>query len=196
MEMEAAMTDENTNPAEQMLDEVKKSVDEAISRTESAMAKMGYDVSAASRAADDYRNRVFEYMRINMNAALDYANNLASVKWPADFMGLSAGKAREHGLSAPALTEISSATQAAEEYRSRMFQYMKANLNSMLEYAERLATVKSPTEFIELSNSFARNQFETVTAQTTELGKLAQKLATCNTESLSGLSKVFSSPQS
>jgi hypothetical protein len=194
--METVMPDENPNPAEQMLDEVKKSVDEAISRTESAMANMGYDVSAASRVADDYRNRVFEYMRINMNAALDYANNLASIKWPADFMGLSAGKAREHGLSAPALTEISSATQAAEEYRSRMFQYMKANLNSMLEYAERLATVKSPTEFIELSNSFAHKQLETVTAQTTELGTLAQKLATCNTESLTGLSKVFSSPQS
>ena len=144
--MEIDLTDENPNPAEQMLDQVKKSVDEAISRTESAMAKMGYDVSAASKVADDYRTRVFEYMRINMNAALDYANNLASVKWPADFMGLSAGKALEHGLSAPAMTEMSTAAQAAEEYRTRMFQFMKANLNAMLEYAEQLATVKSPAE--------------------------------------------------
>lgn len=187
------MTDENSNPAERVLEDVKKSVDEAISRTENAMAKMGYDVSAASRAADDYRTRVFEYMRINMNAALDYANNLASVKWPADFMGLS--KAGEQGLSTPTLTEISSATKAAEEYRSRMFQFMKANLNGMLEYAERLATVKSPTEFIELSTTYARKQFETVTAQTQELGTLAQKLTTCNTESLSGLSKVFTPPK-
>ena len=189
------MTDENSNPAERVLEDVKKSVDEAISRTENAMAKMGYDVSAASRAADDYRTRVFEYMRINMNAALDYANNLASVKWPADFMGLSAGKARENALSTPALTEISSATKAAEEYRLRIFQFMKANLNGMLEYAERLATVKSPTEFIELSTTYARKQFETVTAQTQELGTLAQKLTTCNTESLSGLSKVFTPPK-
>ena len=188
------MTDESSHPVENALDEVKRSVDEAISRTENAMAKMGYDVSAASRVADDYRTRVFEYMRINMNAVLDYANNLASVKWPADFIGLSAGKAREHGLSTPALTEISSATKAAEEYRLRMFQFMKANLNAMLEYAERLATVKSPTEFIELSSSHACKQFETITAQTTELGTLAQKLTACNTESLSGLSKMFTPP--
>jgi hypothetical protein len=185
------MSNENTNPAEGMLDEVKRSVDEAISRTESGMAKMGYDVSAASRAADDYRTRVFEYMRINMNAAIDYANNLASMKWPVDFMGLSMGKAREHGLSMPALTEISSATRAAEEYRLRMFQFMKTNLNAMLEYAERLATVKSPTEFVELSNAYARKQVETISAQTAELGSIAQKLTTCNTESLSGLSKMF-----
>jgi hypothetical protein len=184
------MTDENLNPAERVLEDVKRSVDEAISRTESAMAKMGYDVSAASRVADDYRTRVFEYMRINMNAALDYANNLASVKWPTDFMGLSAGK--EHGLTMPALTEISSATKAAEEYRSRMFQFMKANLNAMLEYAERLATVKSPTEFIEVSTNYAQKQFEAVTAQSQELGTLTQKLSACNTESLS---KVFTPPK-
>lgn len=183
----------NENPAERMLEDVKKSVDEAISRTESAMAKMGlgYDVSAASRVADDYRTRVFEYLRINLNAALDYANNLASMKWPSDLMGLSAGKVREHGLTAPALTEISSATKAAEEYRSRMFQFMKSNLNAMLEYAERLATVKSPTEFIDVSTTYARNQFETVTAQTQELASLAQKLSVGNTETLSEMSKMF-----
>ena len=80
------MTNEDLNPAERALADVKRSVDEAISRTESAMAKMGYDVSAASRVADDYRARVFEYMRINMNAALDYASNLASVKkWQREY---------------------------------------------------------------------------------------------------------------
>jgi hypothetical protein len=189
------MSDENLNPGERVLEDVKRSVDEAISRTESAMARMGYDVSAASRAADDYRTRVFEYMRINMNAALDYASNLASVKWPLDFMGLSAGRAREQGLTTPALAEISSATKAAEEYRMRMFQFMKENLNGMLEYAERLATVKSPTEFIEVSTSFARKQFEAATAQSQELGSLTQKLSACNTESLSGLTKAFTQPK-
>ena len=185
------MSDENLNPAERVLEDVKRSVDEAISRTESAMARMGYDVSAASRAADDYRTRVFEYMRINMNAALDYASNLASVKWPLDFMGLSAGRAREQGLATPALAEISAATKAAEEYQMRMFQFMKENLNGMLEYAERLATVKSPTEFIEVSTSYARKQFEATSAQSQELGALTQKLSACGTESLSELSKTL-----
>jgi hypothetical protein len=189
------MSDESSNPTAQTLEEVRKSVDEAISRTESAMKKMGYDVSAASRVADDYRTKVFDYMRINLNAALDYANNLATMKWPADFMGLSGGRAREHGLSTPALTELSGAAKAAEEYRSRMFQYMKANLNATLDYAQRLATVKSPTEFIELSTNHARQQFETITAQTTELGNLAQKLSTLNTETMAGLTNVFTPPK-
>jgi hypothetical protein len=179
------MAENNSNPAETALDEIKKSVDQAISRTEDAMAKMGYDISAASRVADDYRTKVFEYMRINMNAALDYANNLASVKWPTDFMGLSLGKTPGLPLTAPALKEMSSATKTAEEYRSRMFQYMKANLNAMLEYAEQLATVKSPAEFIEVSTNHARKQFETINAQTTEMRTLAQKLSTWDKESAS-----------
>lgn len=189
------MPDENSNPAQLTLDEVKKSVDEAISRTENAMRNMGYDVSAASRVADDYRTKVFDYMRINLNAALDYANNLASMKWPADFMGLSAGRVREQGLTAPALSEISSAAKAAEEYRARMFQFMKANLNATLDYAQRLATVKTPSEFIELSTNHARQQFERITAQTTELGTLAQKLSNVNTETFAGLSNVFTPPK-
>lgn len=179
------MSDENTNPAERVLEEMKKTVDQALSRTEDAMAKMGYDISSASHVADDYRTKVFEYMRINMNAALDYASNLASVKWPTDFMGLALGKAQDHALTAPAMKEMSAAAKTAEEYRARMFQFMKANLNAMLEYAERLATVKSPSEFIELSTDHARKQFETINAQTTELRTLAQKLSTWDKESAS-----------
>jgi hypothetical protein len=179
------MSDDNSNPAEKALDEMKRSVDQAMSQTEDAMARMGYDISAASRVADDYRTKIFEYMRMNMNAAIDYANNLASVNWPADFMGLTLGKAQEQGLTAPALREMSSAAKAAEEYRSRMFQFMKSNLNMMLEYAEQLATVKTPTEFIELSTNHARKQFDTIATQTNELRTLAQRLSTWNKDSIS-----------
>lgn len=177
------MSDNNSNPPEKALDEMKRSVDQAMSQTEDAMARMGYDISAASRVADDYRTRVFEYMRINMNAAIDYANNLASVKWPPDIMGLTLGSVQDQGLTAPALKEMSSAAKAAEDYRSRMFQFMKMNLNTMLEFAERLATVKTPTEFIEVSTNHARKQFDTIAAQTNELRTLAQKLSTWNKDS-------------
>jgi hypothetical protein len=179
------MSDNNPNPPEEALDEMKRSVDQAMSQTEDAMARMGYDISAASRVADDYRTRVFEYMRINMNAAIDYANNLASVKWPTDIMGLTLGNVKDQGLTAPALKEMSSAAKAAEDYRSRMFQFMKTNLNTMLEFAERLATVKTPTEFIEVSTNHARKQFDTIAAQTNELRTLAQKLSTWNKDSAS-----------
>jgi hypothetical protein len=174
------MSDDNFNPAAKALDEMKKSVDQAMSRTEDVMGRMGYDISAASRVADDYRTKVFEYMRINMNAALDYANNLASVKWPTDLMGMTLGKVQDQGLTAPALTEMSAAAKAAEDYRARMFQFMKTNLNTMLEYAEHLATVKTPTEFIEVSTTHARKQFDTIAEQTNELREIAQKLSTWN----------------
>jgi hypothetical protein len=179
------MSDDNSNPTEKALNEMKRSVDQAMSRTEDAMARMGYDISAASRVADDYRTKVFEYMRINMNAAIDYANNLASVKWPTDLMGLTLGNVQDQALTAPALKEMSSAAKAAEDYRSRMFQFMKTNLNMMLEYAERLATVKTPTEFVEVSTNHARKQFDTITTQTNELRALAQKLSTWNKDSAS-----------
>lgn len=172
------MPDDNFNPAVKALDEMKKSVDQAMARTDDMMGRMGYDISATSRVADDYRAKVFDYMRINMNAALDYANNLASVKWPTDLMGMTLGKVQDQGLTGPALTEMSSAAKAAEDYRSRMFLFMKANLNTMLEYAERLATVKSPTEFIEVSTTHARKQFDTIAEQTNELREIAQKLST------------------
>ncbi len=88
--------------------------------------------------------------------------------------------------------DVSAAAKAAEEYRARVFEFMKANMNATLEYALRLASVKSPSEFIELSTSHARKQFETITAQTHELGEIAQKLATCNNERLAeSLSKMF-----
>lgn len=169
---------DNSNPAAKALDEMKRSVDQAMTRTEDVMGRMGYDISAASRVADDYRTKVFEYMRMNMNAALDYANNLATMKWPTDIMGMTLGKAQGQGPAAPALTEMSTAAKVAEDYRSRMFLFMKANLNTMLEYAERLATVKTPTEFIEVSTDHARKQFDTIAAQTNELREIAQKMST------------------
>ncbi len=151
------------------------------------------EVSAAAKVAEDYRSKMFEYMKVNVNAALDYANSLAGIKSPADLIGLAGGPRKPPsgagGVSDP---DISAATKAAEEYRGRVFDFMKSNMNATLEYALRLASVKTPSEFIELSTTHARKQFEQVTAQTRELGELAQKLATCNTERLAErFSKVF-----
>lgn len=171
------MSGEKQNPTEKAFEEMKKSVDQAMSQTEDAMARMGYDISAASKIAEDYRTKAFEYMRFNMNAAIDYADNFTGMKWPTGLVGLATGGGRDHELTPPALRDMSSAAMAAETYRSRMFQFMKANLNMMLEYAEQLAAVKTPTEFVELSTSHARKQFDSIAAQTDELHALAQTLA-------------------
>ncbi|RAI41245.1 hypothetical protein CH341_22145 [Rhodoplanes roseus] len=130
-------------------------------------------------------------MRGNVNAALDYAANLATLKSPADLAGLVPRDAP----GAPNPQDLSAAALAAEEYRQRMFAFMKANLNSALDYAQQLSSVKTPSELVELSTSHARKQFETVTAQSTELGMLAQRFTAWNTDAFSGLSKLFTPPK-
>jgi hypothetical protein len=157
------------------------------------------EVSAAAKVAEDYRSKVFEYMKGNVNAALDYANSLASVKSPAELVGLSAGPTRKPRPDTPkpaAGENVPSATQAAEEYRARLFEIMKANVNATLEYAHRLANVKSPAEFVALSTTHARKQLEAIAAQTAEIGLLTQKLAASNTEQMAeGFTKVLTGLQ-
>jgi hypothetical protein len=53
-----------------------------------------------------------------------------------------------------------------------------------MEFAQRLATARSPGEFVELTTSHARSQMETAFTQTSELVQLAQKLAKSNLEQI------------
>ena len=56
-----------------------------------------------------------------------------------------------------------------------------------------MITAKSLSEVIELSSAHARKQFETLTAQSKELGALAQKVATETAEPIkNGMNKAFS----
>jgi hypothetical protein len=172
----------------------KKTPDDAMADAGKFSGIVQDDVSEAAKVVEDYRSKVFEYMKGNVNAALDYANSLASAKSPADLIAISARSARRPpaGEAKPAEPDLSTAAKAAEEYRARVFEIMKANVNATLEYAQKLAHVKSPAEFVELSTSHARKQFEAIAAQTAEIGVLTQKLATSNTERLAeGFTQVF-----
>ena len=52
--------------------------------------------------------------------------------------------------------------------------------------------VKSPSEFVELSTTHARTQFETLTGQGKELAGLAQKVATDTAEPIkTGVTKAM-----
>lgn len=178
-------TDHGPDFADQAIEDFKKTIDQAIIQTEDAMEKMGYDVSAAAQVTEDYRAKVFDYMRGNLNAALDYAANLAALKTPADIASIAS---RDGG---PAPQEIAAAATAADEYRQKMFAFMKANINAALDFAEDLTAVKTPSELVELSTSHARKQFEALTAQSTELGLLTQKFSAWNTNPFEGFTSPF-----
>lgn len=75
-----------------------------------------------------------------------------------------------------------SVAKVAVEYPARVFELMMANVSTTLEYAQRLAAVKTPTEFVELSMSHGRKQLELVIKQAADLGSMAQRLATPSVE--------------
>jgi hypothetical protein len=69
-------------------------------------------------------------------------------------------------------------------------------VNSTLEFAQRLAKAKSPTEFVELSTGHARNQLGMIIVQTTELVRLAQTMTTFNVERIAaGFAKAITGPK-
>ena len=53
-----------------------------------------------------------------------------------------------------------------------------ANTNATLDFARQLVSVKSPSEFLELSAAHARKQLDTFTEQVRHLTDLAQKVTT------------------
>jgi hypothetical protein len=151
--------------------------------------------SAAAKAAKDYRSSMLELVKVNINTALDYANGLASASLPSDFTGPAAGQPREqekNGSTQKLERQLPAPAKAAEEYRAKAFELMTANVNATLEYAQRLANVRSPAEFIELSTNHARKHFELIMTHTAALGALSQSLTTTSAQQMTAsIARVF-----
>jgi len=90
-------------------------------------------------------------------------------------------------------TTYSTASKGASDYGLKMIEAARVNTNAAFDYAGELLAAKSLSEVIELSSAHARKQFEALTAQSKELGALAQKVATETAEPIkSGMNKAFS----
>ena len=89
-------------------------------------------------------------------------------------------------------TVYTTASKGATDYGLKMIEIARANTDAMFDFTEALFTVKSPSEFVELSTKHARTQFETLAGQSKELAGLAQKVATETAEPIkSGVSKAM-----
>lgn len=87
----------------------------------------------------------------------------------------------------------STAVKGAQDYNTKFIEFARANTDTAFEFAQKLSSVKSPSEFFELSTSQSRKHFETLTEQTKELAELAQKITLANAEPLkTGANKAFS----
>jgi phasin len=90
-------------------------------------------------------------------------------------------------------TTYSTASRSSSDYSLKVIEVARANANAAFDFYGELITAKTLSEVIELSSAHARKQFEALTAQSKELGALAQKVATETVEPIkSGMNKAFS----
>jgi len=70
------------------------------------------------------------------------------------------------------------AAKGATDYNLKVIEIARTNTNTAVDYAGELLGAKSLSEFVDLSTTQARKQFEAMTAQSKELTELAQKVTT------------------
>jgi phasin len=66
----------------------------------------------------------------------------------------------------------------AADFHQQWIEIVRFNTNSTLDFVQQLFSVRSPTEFLELSSAHFRTQFETFAEQSKHLTGMAQKMTT------------------
>lgn len=69
----------------------------------------------------------------------------------------------------------STAIKGAQDYNAKFLEFACANTEAAFDFAKKLSSVKTPSEFFELSTNHSRKQLEKLSEQTKELAALAQK---------------------
>ncbi len=72
----------------------------------------------------------------------------------------------------------STAASGAADFNVQWIEMIRVNTNASLDFARELTAVKSPSEFLELSTTHTRKQFENFAQQAQQLAGLAQKATT------------------
>ena len=86
----------------------------------------------------------------------------------------------------------STALKGMQDYNNKVVEFTQANTKSYVEFVQKLAGVKSPSEFIEISTKHGRYQLETVADQAKQLAELAQKVTLATAEPLkTGFAKTY-----
>ena len=88
----------------------------------------------------------------------------------------------------------SAAVKGAQDYNTKFIEFARANTEAAFEFVQKLSSVKSPSEFFELSTIHSREQFGTLGGQAKELTALAQKitLATASSSSRAQIRRLAS----
>jgi phasin len=154
---------------------------------------------ASKPAATSFETPKFEMPKFEMPSF-----DMPKLEVPAAFREIaekSVSQAKESWEKMKAVTEeatdvledsYATASKGAADYNLKLIEIARANTNAYFDFATELFSVKSLSEVVELSTTHARQQFETVTAQTKELAALAQKVTTDTVEPIkAGVTNAF-----
>ena len=85
----------------------------------------------------------------------------------------------------------SNAVRGMQEYNEKVTEFAQANTKAQLEFMQKLAGLRTPTEFFEVSTKHTRQQTERLTEQGKLLTALAQRVSLETAEPIkSGLAKA------
>jgi hypothetical protein len=76
--------------------------------------------------------------------------------------------------------------EAAQHYNAKLFEFAKTNNNAALNYAQQLADVRSPLEFIQITTRHASAQIDVLAKQAKELVTLSERIASESAELFEG----------
>jgi hypothetical protein len=110
------------------------------------------------KAAQDFATRTTEKAAAQTSATIDNVNSAAK-------------SATEHFREAGV-----GSFQAACEYNAKLMEFAVANSKSSLGWTQKLAEMKSPTDFVAAISAHAREQFAVYAEQAKELSTLAAKV--------------------
>jgi phasin len=86
----------------------------------------------------------------------------------------------------------STAVRGVQDYNNKIIEFAQANTNTAFDFVQKMSSVKSPSEFLELWTEHARKQVEKLTEQTKQLAALAQKVSLATAEPLkTGVAEAF-----
>jgi phasin len=89
-------------------------------------------------------------------------------------------------------SSCTTAMMGVRDYNAKFIEFAVMNTNATFDFLQKWSGVKSPSEFMELSSDYAREQREALTEQTKQLAALAQKVSLASAEPLkTGVAKAF-----
>lgn len=71
-----------------------------------------------------------------------------------------------------------------QDYGAKVLEFANTNIDAVVEQTTKVSRVRSPMEFIALSNEYARQQFEILSLQAQELAVIVQKMTAATTETV------------